>query len=72
MHENRETSPSTGRKGHSPAGKGDSRTTSRNGGEESDGVILPMNPSNKATEQQAGAAEREEGRTPTKDCSEAS
>ena len=33
-----------------------------NGGEESDGVIIPMNPSNKATEQQVGAAEREEGR----------
>jgi hypothetical protein len=40
MHENRETSPSTGRKRHSPAGKGDSRTTSMNGGEESDGVIM--------------------------------
>jgi len=67
MHENRETSPSTGRKRHSPAGKGDSRTASMNGGEESDGVIIPMNPSNKATEQQAGAAEREEGRTPAKE-----
>jgi retron-type reverse transcriptase len=38
-----------------------------NGGEESDGVVLPLNPSNKAPEQQAGAAERGEGRTPTKE-----
>ncbi|MBL8242231.1 MAG: group II intron reverse transcriptase/maturase [Bryobacterales bacterium] len=38
-----------------------------NGGEESDGVLLPMNPANKATEQQAGAPERGEERTPTKE-----
>lgn len=38
-----------------------------NDGEESDGVVVPMNPVNKATEQQAGAAEREEGRMPTKE-----
>ena len=38
-----------------------------NGGEESDGVVVPMNPVNKATEQQAGAAAREEGRMPTKE-----
>jgi retron-type reverse transcriptase len=38
-----------------------------NGGEESDGVVIPVNPSNKAQAQPAGAAEREEGRTPTKE-----
>jgi retron-type reverse transcriptase len=38
-----------------------------NGGEESDGVEVPMSSSNKATEQPATAAEREEGRTPTKE-----
>jgi RNA-directed DNA polymerase len=37
------------------------------GGEESDGVVVPLSPSNKATEQQAEAAEREEGRTPTEE-----
>ena len=55
--------PATG----SPAGEGGSRTTGMNGGEESDGVVVPMSPSNKATERQAGAAEREEGRTPTEE-----
>ena len=67
MYEIRETSslaaPVTG----SPAGEGESRTTGMNGGEESDGVVVPMSPSNKATEQQAEAAEREEGRTPTEE-----
>src|SRR5450631_3017260 len=67
MHENRETSPPTASKKGSPAGEGDCRKTGMNGGEESDGGIIPMNPSNKATEQQAGVAEREEGRTPTKE-----
>src|SRR5450755_288111 len=67
MHENRETSSPTASKKGSPAGEGDCRKTGMNGGEESDGGIIPMNPSNKATEQQAGAAEREEGRTPTKE-----
>ena len=38
-----------------------------NDGEESDGVAVPMISSNKATEKQAGAAEREEGRRPTKE-----
>jgi hypothetical protein len=38
-----------------------------NGGEESDGVVVPMNPSNKAQAQCAGAAEEGEGRTPTKE-----
>ena len=66
MHENRETSSSAVSNG-SPAGEGLGRNTGMNGGEESDGVVVPMNPVNKATEQQAGAAEREEGRTPTKE-----
>ena len=38
-----------------------------NGGEESDGVVVPVNPANKATVQQPGAAEWGEGRTPTKE-----
>lgn len=67
MHENRETSSSTARQTGSPAGKGDSRTTGMNGGEESDGVVVPVKSSNQATEQQAGAAERAEGRTPTEE-----
>jgi len=67
MHENRETSSLAARSRGSPAGEGASRTTSTQGGEESDGVVLPVNPSNNATEQQAKAAEREEGRTPTKE-----
>ena len=67
MHENRETSSLSASSKGGPAGEGDSRNTGMNGGEESDGVEVPMNPSNKATEQQAGAAEREEGRTPTKE-----
>ena len=66
MHENRETSSSAVSNG-SPAGEGLGRNTGMNGGEESDGVVVPMNPVNKATEQQAGAAEREEGRMPTKE-----
>ncbi len=67
MHENREISSPTARQRSSPAGKGDSRTTSTNGGEKSDGVEVPMKPLNKATEPQAGAAERVEGRTPAKE-----
>ena len=65
MHEIRETSLLAAPGKGSPAGEGESRTTGMNGGEESDGVVVPMSPSNKATEQQAEAAEREEGRTPT-------
>jgi RNA-directed DNA polymerase len=65
MHENRETSSLAASKTGSPAGEGDSRTSGMNGGKESDGVTVPMSPSNKATEQQARAAERVEGRTPT-------
>lgn len=67
MHENRETSLLAARQRSSPAGKGESHETGMNDGEESDGVVVPMSPSNKATEQQAEAAEREEGRTPTKE-----
>jgi retron-type reverse transcriptase len=67
MHENRETSSLAVPQGSSPAGEGGSRKTGMNGGEESDGVEVPMKPWNKATEQQAGAAERAEGRTPTKE-----
>jgi RNA-directed DNA polymerase len=67
MHENRETSSLAAPKGSSPAGEGGSRKTGMNGGEEPDGAVVPMSPSNKATAQQAEAAEREEGRTPTKE-----
>jgi RNA-directed DNA polymerase len=67
MHENRETSSLAASSGGSPAGKGNRQTSGMNGGEESDGVAVPMNSSNKATEQQAEAAEGEEGRTPTKE-----
>jgi len=67
MHENRETSSPTDPKKGSPAGKGQGRNASAYGGEESDGVVVPMNPSNKAQAAHAEAAEREEGRTPTKE-----
>jgi RNA-directed DNA polymerase len=67
MHENRETSSLAASNRGSPAGEGASRTTSMHGGEESDGVVVPMNPSNKGMEQQAVVAEREEGRTPTRE-----
>ena len=67
MHENRETSPLAARKRSSPAGEGQGHKTGMNSGEESDGVVVPMRPSNKAAEQQAEAAERVEGRTPTKE-----
>jgi RNA-directed DNA polymerase len=67
MHENRETSSLAAPQGSSPAGEGGSRKTGMNGGEESDGVVVPMKSSNKAAEQQAEAAERVEGRTPTKE-----
>jgi retron-type reverse transcriptase len=72
MHENRETSslaagkPSQGEPG-SPAGKGDSRKTGMNGGEESDRAIVPMKRANKAEAQQANAAESGEGRARTKE-----
>lgn len=67
MHENRETSSLAARQRSSPAGEGPGRKTGVNGGEESDGVVVPMSPSNKAKERQAGAAEGVEGRTPTKE-----
>lgn len=64
MHENRETSSLAVRKG-SPAGEGGSRTSGAHGGEESDGVVVPVNPSNKSKAGTAREAEREEGRTST-------
>jgi len=67
MHENRETSSLAARQRSSPAGEGGSRKSGMNGGEESDGVVVPLSPLNKATERQAGAAERVEGRTPTRE-----
>ena len=53
MFENRETSLNgksvwgTVRSTGSPAGEGNGRNTGMNGGEEPDGVVLPMNPANK-------------------------
>src|SRR6185437_2852461 len=67
MHENRETSSLTVAATGSPAGEGEIRTTGMNGDEESDRTVVPMNPSNKVTEPEAGAAEREEGRVRTKE-----
>jgi group II intron reverse transcriptase/maturase len=67
MHENRETSSLAAPKGSSPAGEGGSRTTGTNGGEESDGVVVPKILSNKVEAEQAEAAERGEGRTPTEE-----
>ena len=67
MHENRETSSSTAGVRGSPAGEEGIRTPGVHDGEESDGVTVPMNSSNKAQAEQAGAAEEGEGRTPTKE-----
>ena len=67
MHENRETSSLTAEPVGSPAGKGLGRNASTHGGEESDGVEVPMKRANNAAEQQAAAAESVEGRTPTKE-----
>src|SRR5260221_14607255 len=67
MHENRETSSLTAGSKGSPAGEGVSRKTGMNGGEESDRAVLPMKPANKATEQQAEAAELAEERARTKE-----
>ena len=65
MHENRETSSPTGKQEWtSLAGKGDSRTTGINGGEESDSVVVLMKQPNKA---RTAAAEVVEGRTETKE-----
>ena len=66
MHENRDPSSPTANKS-SPAGKGESRTAGMNDDEKSDGVVVPMNPSNNATEPQAEAAERGEGSMPTEE-----
>ncbi len=66
MHENRETSSLTAPITGSPAGEGKSRNAGAHGGEESDGVVVPMNPANKAMVK-TGAAEWGEGRTPTKE-----
>src|SRR6266705_4951379 len=67
MHENRETPWLTAGESGSPAGEGESRTTGMHGSGESDGAIVPMKQSNKATGQALGAAERVEGRAPTKE-----
>src|SRR5437667_5544730 len=67
MHENRETPSPTVSESGSPAGEGESRTTGMHGSGESDGAEVPMKPSNKATGQAPGAAERVEGRAPTKE-----
>src|SRR6266702_5291133 len=67
MHENRETSLPTARTSGSPAGEGESRTSGTHGGEESDGAVLPMKPSNQATGKATEAAEVAEGRAPTKE-----
>src|ERR1700692_4200511 len=67
MHENRETSSLAVAGTGSPAGEGQGRTTGMNGGEESDRAVVPMNPSNKAAEEQAAVAEREEGRARPKE-----
>ena len=45
-------------------GQGQGRTARTHGGEESDGVVLPMKQANNVAEEQAAAAESVEGRTP--------
>src|SRR5216117_2136074 len=67
MHENRETPSPTVSEGRSPAGEGESRTTGMHSSGESDGAVVPMKPSNKATGQAPEAAERVEGRASTKE-----
>ena len=67
MHENRETSLTTGRSKSSPAGKGQGRKASTNVKEESDCAVVPMKLANKATEQEPEAAELVEGRAQTKE-----
>ena len=67
MHENRETPWPTVSESRSPAGEGESRTSGMHSSGESDGAVVPMKPSNKATGQAPGAAERVEGRAPTKE-----
>jgi len=67
MHENRETPSPTVSESGSPAGEGESRTTGMHSSGESDGAVVPMKPSNKATGQAPEAAERVEGRASTKE-----
>ena len=67
MHENRETSSLTAKQAGSRAAQGQGRNVRMNGGEESDGVVVPMKQANKVAEQPAVAAESVEGRTPTKE-----
>src|SRR5947207_15294059 len=67
MHENRETPSPTVSESRSPAGEGESRTTGMHSSGESDGAVVPMKPSNKATGQAPEAAERVEGRASTKE-----
>src|SRR5216684_1288685 len=67
MHENRETPSPTVSESRSPAGEGESRTSGMHGNGESDGAAVPMKPSNKAAGQAPEAAERVEGRAPTKE-----
>src|SRR5438445_1801667 len=67
MHENRETPSPTVSESRSPAGEGESRTSGMHSSGESDGAVVPMKPSNKATGQAPGAAERVEGRASTKE-----
>src|SRR5882724_7731942 len=65
MHENRETSISTGRdERRSPAGEGRSQTARMHDAEESDRSVVPMNQPNKAEE---SAAEGGEGSGRTKE-----
>jgi RNA-directed DNA polymerase len=65
MHENRETSASTGRDERtSPAGEGRSRTARMNDIEESDRSVVPVSQPNKA---ERSAAEVGEGRGRTKE-----
>src|SRR6266581_4606892 len=51
MHENRETPSPTVSESRSPAGEGESRTSGMHSSGESDGAVVPMKPSNKATGQ---------------------
>src|SRR6266478_3646206 len=67
MHENRETPGLTAGESGSPAGEGESRTSGMHSSGEADGAVVPMKPSNKATGQAPEAAERVEGRAPTKE-----
>lgn len=67
MHENRETSLTTGSGKSSPAGKDQGRKASTKVKEESDCAVLPMKLANQATEQEPEAAEPVEGRARTRE-----